>query len=125
MHSNYCTFRLAQLIHVVVYLLIIYGLLRYFKRNLHDGGLFNLTGTLPVFHHSGPSYAQKEKSKLSPIKNPRDRHVHNSLSNVVIHMPCFNIHRAGHYQLEMVFLQLDGHLPPITIGNTLHGFNCI
>ena len=103
MRSDYCTFRLTQLIHVVVYLLIVYGLLRYFKRNSRDSGLLNPTGLNPVFHHR-PSYAQKAKSKLSPIKNPRDRHVHNSLSNVVIHMPCVNTHRAGHYQLQMVFL---------------------
>ena len=123
-HSDYCTFRLAQLIYIVVYLLIVYGLLRYFKQNLCDGGLLNPTGTLPVFHHR-PSYVQKAQSKLSPIKNPRIRYIHNSLSNVVIHRPCINIHHAGHYQLEMVFLQLDAHLPPIVMGNTLHGFNCI
>ena len=73
--------------HVVIYLLIVYGLLRYFKRNSCDSGLLiNLTGPLPVFHHRR-SYTQKAKSKLSPIRNPRDRYVHNSLSNVVIHMP--------------------------------------
>ena len=65
--------------------------------------LIPLHGPLPVFHHR-PSYAQKAKFKVSPIKNPCDRHVHNSLSNVVIHMPCINIHHAGRYQLEMVFL---------------------
>ena len=79
-------------------------MLRYFERNSLDGGLLNPTGPLPVFHHR-PSYAKKAKSKLSPIKNPCDRHVHNSLSNVVIHMPYVNIHHAGHYQLEMVFLR--------------------
>ena len=57
--------------------------------------------------------------------NPCDRHVHNSLSNVVIHMRRVNIHRAGHYQLEMVFLQLDVRLPPIAMDNTLHRFDCI
>ena len=113
---------LTKLIHVVIYLLIVYGLLRYFKRNLRDSGLLNPTGPLPVFHHR-PSYAQKAQSKLSPIKNPHDRHVHNSLSNVVIHMPCVNIHRAGHYQLEIVFLRV--RLPPIAMGNTLHGFDYI
>ena len=120
--SNYCTFFLAQLIHVVIYLLTVYGLLRYFKQNSHDSSLLNPTGPLPVFHHR-PSYVQKVKFKLSPIKNPRYRHVHNSLSNVVIHMPCINIHRAGHYQLEMVFLRV--RLPRIAMGNTLHGFDCI
>ena len=99
MCSNYCTFCLAQLIHIVIYFFIVYGLLRYFKQNSHDSGLLNPTGPLPVFYHR-PSYMQKAKSKLSPIKNPHDRHVHNSLSNVVIHMPCINIHRAGHCQLE-------------------------
>ena len=108
---RYCNFRLAQLIHVVVYLLIVYGLLRYFKQNSRDGGLLNPTGPLPVLHHSGPSYVQKAKSKFSPIKNPHGRHVHNSLSNVVIHIPCVNIHCAGHYLLELVFLQLDACLP--------------
>ena len=116
--SDYCTFSLAQLTDVVVYLLIVYGLLRYFKRHSRDGGLLNpigpRIGPLPVFHHR-PSYAQKTKSKLSPINNLRDRHVYNSLSNVVIHMPYVNNHRAGHYQLEIVFLR--ARLPPIA----LHG----
>ena len=70
--SDYCTFCLAQLIYIVVYLLTVYGLVKYFKRNSRDGGLLNPTGTLPVSHHR-PSYAQKAKSNLSPIKNPRDR----------------------------------------------------
>ena len=105
MSSNYCTFRLAQLIYVVIYLLIVYRILRYFKRNSGDGGLLNPTGPLSVFR---PSQAilcaakNEVQAQRTPIKNPRDRHVHNSLSNVVIHMPCINIHRAGHYQLEMV-----------------------
>ena len=122
MSSDYCAFHLAQLIHVVIYLLIVYGLLRYFKQNSCDSGLLSPTGSLPVFHHR-PSYAQKAKSKLSPIKNPRDRHVHNSLSNVIIHMPCINIHRPGHYQLEMVFLRAC--IPLIAMSDTLHGFDCI
>ena len=119
---HYCTFCLAQLIHIVIYLLIVYGLLRYFKQNLCDGGLPNPTGPLPVFHHR-PSFAQKGKSKLSPIKNPRDMHVHSSLSNVAIHIPCINIHCAGRYQLEMVFVH--ARLPLIAMGNTLHGFDSI
>ena len=49
----------------------------------------------PAFHHR-PFYMQKPK--LSPIKNLRDIHIHNSLSNVVIHMPRVNIHHAGYYQ---------------------------
>ena len=122
--SDYCTFRLAQLTHIVhmVYLLIVDGLLRYFKQNLCDDGLLNSIGPLPIFYHR-PSYMQKVKSKLSPIKNPHDRHVCNSLSDVVIHMPCVNIHCAGNYQLEMVFLHAC--LPPIVTGNSLHGFDCI
>ena len=40
---HYCTFCLAQLKHVVIYLLIVYGLLRYFKQNLCDGDLSNST----------------------------------------------------------------------------------
>ena len=124
MCSDYCTFGLAQLIHIVIYLLIVYGLLRYFKQNSHDISLLNPTGPLPVFHHR-PSYGQKAKSNLSPIRNPRDRHVHNSLSNVVIHIPCVNIHRAGYYQLEMVFLLALAYLRLQSVGNTLHGFNCI
>ena len=47
MCSDYCTFCLAQLIHVI-YLLIVYGLLRYFKRNSRDSGLLNPTGPLPI-----------------------------------------------------------------------------
>ena len=100
MRSNYYTFCLGQLMHVVVYLLIVYGLLRYFKQNSCDGGLLNPTGPLSIFHHR-PSYAEKVKFKLTQVHC--DRYVHNSLSNVVIHMPCVNIHCAGHYQLEMVF----------------------
>ena len=83
-------FCLAQLIHVVIYLLIVHGLLRYFKRNSHDGDLPNPTGPLPIFHNK-PSYTHAAKSKLSLIKNPRDMHVHNGLSNVAIHMFCVNM----------------------------------
>ena len=70
-------------------------------------GEFLATTRVPIFSSQciyRPSYAQKAKSKLSPIKNPCDMHSHNSLSNVAIHIPCVNIHRAGHYQLEMVFM---------------------
>ena len=49
---HYCTFCLAKLIHIVMYLFIVHGLLRYFKKNLHDGSLPNPTGPLPVLHHS-------------------------------------------------------------------------
>ena len=90
MRSDYCTFRLAQLIHILNYLLIIYGLLNISS----EIRVIAVCLIPPIFHHR-PSYVQKAKSKLSPIKNPRDRHIHNSLSNVVIHMPCVNIHRAG------------------------------
>ena len=125
MRSNYCTFCLAQLIHIVVYLLIVYELLRYFKQNLHDGGLLNSTGPLPVFHHTPLLCAKNEVQAQTSIKNPHDRHVHNSLSNVLIHMPCVNIHHAGHYQLKIVFLQLDACLSLIAMDNTLHGFDFI
>ena len=101
---------------------IVYGLLRYYKDNLHDGSLPNPTRPLPVFHHR-PSYAQNTKSKLSLIKNPCDIHVHNSLSNVAIHMPWINIHHAGRYQLEMVFT--CERLRPITMDNTIHRSDCI
>ena len=66
---------------------------------------------------------QTMKSKLNPVKYPRHMHVHNSLLNVAIHMPCVNIHCAECYQLEMVFA--CAHLPPIAMGNTLHGSDCI
>ena len=65
----------------------------------------------------------KSEVQLSPIKNPRDMNVHNSLSNVAIHMPCIYIHLAGCYQLKMVFV--NARLPPIAVGNTLHGSDCI
>ena len=69
-------------------LLIVYGLLRYSKQNSCDDSLPNLTGPLPVFHHKS-SYMQTAKSKLSLIKiHVIYVHVHNSLSNVAIHMPC-------------------------------------
>ena len=97
-------------------------MLRYFKQDLCDGGLHNPTGSLPVFHHR-PSYAQKAKSKLSAIKNLHDMHVHNSLLNIAIHMPCVNIHSTGCYQLEMVFV--CACLPLIAMGNTLYGSDCI
>ena len=77
-------FRLAHLIHVVIYLLIVYG---YFKQNSHDGSLPNSTGPLPEICH-GPSHAQTAESKFSTIKNPHDMHIHNSLSNVAIHTLC-------------------------------------
>ena len=38
---------------VVIYLLIVYELLRYFKRYSHDSGLLNPTEPLPVFHLTG------------------------------------------------------------------------
>ena len=51
---HYLTFSLAQLVHVVIYLLIPYGLLGYFKQNSCDGNLPNFTGPLPVFHQVLP-----------------------------------------------------------------------
>ena len=83
-------FCLAQLIHVVIYLLTVHGLLRYFKQNSHDGDLPNPTGPLPIFHNR-PFYTHATKSKLSLIKNPRDMCVHNSLSNVAIHILCLHV----------------------------------
>ena len=83
-------FCLAQLIHIVIYLLIVHGLLRYFKRNSHDGDLPNPTGPLPIFPNR-LSYTHTAKSKLSSIKNPRDMRVHNSPSNVAIHMLCLHV----------------------------------
>ena len=51
-------------------------------------------------------------------------HVHDSLSNVAIHMPCINMHLAGQYQLEMVFVHV--YLLIIPIGDdALHGSDCI
>ena len=114
---------LAQLKHVVIYLLIVDGLLRYFKRNSRDGCLPNPTGPLPVFHHRPSSYTQTATSKLSYIKNLHDMHVHNSLSNVAIHIYSVEIHRVGRYQLEIVFAREC--LPPIAMGNRLHRSNCI
>ena len=114
MHFIIAIFCLTQLIHIVVYLSIVYGLLRYFKQNSCDGGLPNATGPLPVFHHRS-SYVQNAKSKLSPIKNLCDMHVYSSLSNVTIHMPCISIHRTDISQLEMVFAHV--RLPPIAMGD--------
>ena len=64
--------------NVVIYLLIVYGLLRYFKQNQHNNGLLNPSGPLPIFHHK-PSWHKKAKSKLSLIKNPCDVLAHNNL----------------------------------------------
>ena len=103
---HYCTFCLAQLMHAVMYLLIVYGLLRYFKWNLCHGSLPNPTGPLPVVHHSilrtkGVIQARSSKESMWYA-------LHNSLSNVAfpraIHMPCINIHHAGRYQLEIAFV---------------------
>ena len=77
--------------------------------------LYSTTGHLTC-KPQNPSYTNL-------IKNPRAYHVHNSLSNVVTHIPCINIHCAGHYQLEMAFTCV--HFPPIAMGNTLHGSDYI
>ena len=119
---HYCTFCLAQLIYIVVYLIIAYGLLRHFKQNSCDGRLPNPSRPLPLYSIKG-HLTQKVTSKLSPIKNPHNLHVHNSLSNVAIHMPCVTIHHAGHYQLEVVFVH--AHLSLIVMGDTLYKSDCI
>ena len=68
-----------------------------FKQNSHDGGLpkgnwattyIPLQAMCPMILHS----KAKSNCKLSSIKNPRDMHKHNSLSNVAIHMPFVKIH---------------------------------
>ena len=114
---------LAQLKHIVIYLLILDGLLRYFKQNSCYGGLPNRTGLLPVFHHRLSCYAQTALSKLSLIKNPHDMLVNSSLSNAAVHMCSANIHHVGRYQLEMAFAHAC--LPSIAMGNRLQRSNCI
>ena len=109
--------------HIVIYMLIVDGLLRYFKQNSCDGGLPNPTGPLPVFHHRLSSYVQTLMSKLSSIKNPHDMHINNSLSNISIHMCYVNIHCMERYQLEMAFA--PECLPPIAMGNRLQMSNSI
>ena len=107
-------FCLVKLIHVMIYLLIVYGLLRYFKchyRNSHDGSLPNLTGPLPIFHHR-PSYMQKAMPKLILIKNPHD----------CIHMPCVNIHRSGRWKW---FLHVHTYLQLLTHCMDLTAFSCL
>ena len=49
MRFIFAFFPLAQLLHIVIDVLIVYGLLRYFKQKSYDGGLPNPTGLLPVF----------------------------------------------------------------------------
>ena len=121
---NYCSFLLGM-INTCSYLLFnCIWIVRYFKQNSCDGGLPDPTGPLSVFHHR-PSYAQKVKSKLSPLKNLCDMHIHNSLSNVAliidtithsgllylcIHITCVNIHRTRHYQLEIVSRSIHTYL---------------
>ena len=66
-------------------------------------------GHYPYIFHHRPSDVQKAKSKLRlRVINPHEMHLHNSLLNAAIlrdiHMPCINIHRAGRYHLEMVFV---------------------
>ena len=103
----YCKFCLAQLIHVVIYLLIVATWIVeifWVKFAWRVGGLSNPSGPLPIFHHT-PSYAQTTKSKLGPSKNPNDMHIHDSLWNVATHMPCAKIHRIRHYRLEIVFVR--------------------
>ena len=45
---HYCTFYLAQLIGIIIYLLTVYGLLDISRKNLPDGSLHNPTEPLPV-----------------------------------------------------------------------------
>ena len=67
-----------------------------------------------------PSYVHTTKPKLSLINNPCDKHVHNSLSNVAVHMACVNMQCAGHYHdFTCALLSL------LAMGNTLHGSDCI
>ena len=103
---HYYNFCLAQLIHVVIYLVIVYGLLtppEVIQQTLHDGGLPDLTGPLlPIFHHR-PSYKPGTKSKLSPIENLHIVYACTQQSlNVAVHMSCVNMHCIGRYQLEVV-----------------------
>ena len=81
--------------------------------------LSNPTGQLPVIHHKASHLTSREVQAQSD-KNPCDMHMHvpNSPSNIAIHMPCVDMHCAGHYQLEMVFTCV--HLPPIAMDSTLH-----
>ena len=59
---HYCNFCLAQLMHAVIYLIIVYELLRYIKQTLCDGSLPDPTGPLlHIFHHR-PSYKPTTKS---------------------------------------------------------------
>ena len=89
-------FCLAWLIHVVIYLSIAYGLLRYFKQTLCDSGLPDPTGPLlHIFHHR-LSYKPTTKSKLSATENLCIVYASTQQSlNVTIHMPCVNMHCTG------------------------------
>ena len=74
---HYCTFYLAQLIGIIIYLLTVYGLLDISRKNLRDGSLHNPTEPLPVFHDR-PSHP-KCKVQAQPNKNPCDMHVYNTV----------------------------------------------
>ena len=79
------------------------------QANLCDGSFPNPTGPLPVFHHS----ILRAKSKVQAQSDEESTWYTfmQSLSNVAIswaiHMPCINIHHAGHYQLEMVLMRAN------------------
>ena len=88
----YCTFSLGKTNTHNDLFVIVYGLLRYFKQNSCDVGLPNLTGPLTAFHLTHKLW---NPCMLSPIKNPHDMYVCNSLSNVPIHMLYVNIHHTG------------------------------
>ena len=59
-------------------------------------------------------------------KNPQDMDVHNSLTNVAIHIPCVNIYRAEQYQLAIFFTH--ARIPPIAMVliycTSLTAFSC-
>ena len=103
----------------MIYLLIVYGLLRYFNQTLHDGGLPDPTGPLlPIFHHR-PSYKSTTKLKLSLTENLHIVYASTQESlNVAIHMPCVIMHCAGRYQFKTAFTFLC--LPLIAMSNVLH-----
>ena len=77
--------------------------MKYFKRNLCDGGLLNPTEPIPCIPSQAILHA---KPKLSPIKNPRDIHIHSSLLNVVIHMPRINISMHTNFNLKNFLVKI-------------------
>ena len=94
---HYCTFYLAQLIGIIIYLITVYGLLDISSKHLCDGSLHNPTEPLPVFHdrQSHPKCKVQAQPDKESMWYARIQH---GLSNVAICMPCVNMHHAGHYQ---------------------------